>query len=208
MASSKGQVQVTVINCASDFLREPIIAIREFGVPGSPVPEPLTAAAVQHTGRAGVYDALIALSPGNYTVTAASAHCKSPGSISVSIFPDLTRHIIALTNKECCSIPTLYNSGLGVTVPDGASVDLLATSKWNFLLRQGNRDDGVTYFDDLPPDRYTLEVRVPSATACISVIVPSTLNGYQRFVKLSMADIVPLLYSAQKRFSPRKCSNP
>lgn len=194
--SGNGQIALTVINCETATAVAPVISVLKWHANERPL-RPVTVIAHETLKGSGIYNASVDVHAGNYIASAVSGSCRTASSTPVAVFHSQVRHIILLTSRRCCSTPTLYNSAVALSIPDGITADLRSASAWNLpRVRFGLRDGSLTYFSSLAPDRYFLEMHLSQTTLCRGLTVPRTGSGYQQFIALNVSAIAPLLRQA------------
>lgn len=188
-AINAGELDVTVLSCTAESAIRPTVVVDRFTSPASSRPVRFTTTP-DNFHMKGVFHTRLRLSAANYVVSVKSGVCQTQAAIIISVFPGLERHVVLATTNKCCAIPSLFNSGLAIAVPSGVGVALISNSRTNLKVRQVTPDQGVFYFDGVPPDAYTIRLTLPFAHACIPVDVTyAALSGYQRFIKLELSDI-------------------
>jgi hypothetical protein len=206
VAANAGQanVHLTVISCLADAASVPVVRVSGWPVPGEKqTPPPMSFVAVRAKGESGVYVAAMDLTPNTYAISVAGSKCRSTPA-TLGVFPSKIRHVTVVTAEQCCAFPALYGHSVAVSVPRGVSVTVVPAAGTGLAMFRGTPDDNVTYFDNLPAGKYSVEVLVPYAAACINFNVPNYLTGAgsQEYLEFSMSDIAPLLRAAQLQ---RKC---
>jgi hypothetical protein len=194
-AAGQSNVHLTVISCMADVASAPIVRVSGWPVPGEKqTPPPMSFIAARIKGESGVYVAAMDLAPNTYAISVAGPKCTSSPT-ALGVFPSKVRHMTVVTAEQCCAFPTLYGHSVAVSVPRGVSVAIVPASGTGLPVFRGASDDNVTYFDNLPPGKYSVEVLIPYAAACINLDVPSHLTGAgsQEYLELSMADIASLV---------------
>lgn len=190
--AGEGTISVTVMSCLEQGLVAPNVTVREFVEPAR-AQVVMSKRSTAHDGERGIYTADFQVPVGVYTVTAETERCKVNGPITASVFPDKTRHLVAITSVNCCSMPTLFDNALAVQLPDGVSGELVSTKRSNLLVRHGVRDEGILYFEGLVPDKYELKLSIPFASACVQVIVPSSIDSYHRLIDITPSRLRDLM---------------
>jgi hypothetical protein len=199
-AAEHARIIFTVVSCSRDALTAPDVSLSLWPTPAQPSPRPAIATGHPDPYQHGVYYASIDTEPGNYLATAASNNCKTSRPTSVAVFQSQDRHVILLTRRRCCSIPTLYNSSIAVALPDGVTATLHSSGTWNLpRALSGTRDGALVYFSNLAPDKYFLELHVSDVVVCRNLVIPNTRSGYQDFVLVSLAELAPLLQQAAEK---------
>jgi hypothetical protein len=200
------RVDVTIISCTQDSPLPPTVMVHPYPKPNILSPLPVQETRARYKVASGVYEASLVVRPGNYTLTASSINCRTPASADLTVFPNQERHILTITARKYAVLRTLLNNSIGILSPPGMAVRLIPTRTPLARPLLGVRDAEITYFDDLSPGEYLLEVRVGEAVTCSTVEVPNTrLQGYRRLIRLELQQIATYLRAATERSDPHDC---
>jgi hypothetical protein len=186
--ANTGALDVTILSCASDRLVLPKVSLHAFRLGG----KEFLVTPVKKLDATGIYHVITSEAPSIYTLAVSGRSCKSPGPVTVSIFPGYTRHVVVVTTTECCAVPTLYNNALAVSLASGLTARMTDLSDHNIPFRPGIRDGSVVYFDNIPPAKYALEVSAPFVSTCFTIVVPFSTAGYQKLIAFSDIDMMML----------------
>jgi hypothetical protein len=202
---SANTIDVKIIACAEDAGVTPTLKLNRWPdrVGASPLPELRPKVS---RWQSGMYGARFVVDPGNYLISATSAHCKSLAPTTVPVFASWRRHVAIVTSESCCSVPTLYGSAVAALVPSGIYADFMPLSDTARAVPYiGTLDDGVFYFSNLPPGKYALEVGVIAVVACMEVDIPRQVAAFQKSIVVDWGETASLLRAAAERPTRHTC---
>ena len=199
-------VTVTVINCAQALQVVPTVKVLPYVTTKNPAPVPIAVVLAQRHLAPGMYSATLDVPPGNYLVTVANGQCHSAHAQSMTIFVGHSRHLIEVSEATYAVLGTQIDSAIGVQASNGITVGLRSLSTKGGVLLEGTTDESVTYFNDLAPGPYLLEVQASNVVACSRVVVPdATYVEHRRLITLDLERLAPYLRAATSREHPLDC---
>lgn len=198
-------IHVTIIGCSQDSHISPVIKLDRWADQTRPAFTPQLTATNEDGAQPGVYHADLVVDAGNYLISASSSHCRSPEPSSVAVFPSWDRHVLLITSKRCCSVPTLYGASLAVLAPDGINVDIFPASSSTAEPSRGIIDNGISYFSNLRPGSYVVELRASGVAACRAVKIPEDLSSFQELVSVAGSELPSLFQAATSRLNAHVC---
>jgi hypothetical protein len=154
----------------------------------------------------GVYRATFRVLPGYYLLSARSAHCHATSDQGLYAVLGHSRSLSIALGKFVTIDAHPTDNAIAVLLPAPGLASDIRSIRDCALVQRAKIDDGVAYYDALPPGKFLLRLYSGSFVAVERMVVPQTAT-YHALKSFSLRDVASQ-FRATASGDPKACSLP